>query len=102
MSGRRTPRRAVRVQSGATFRVSAAWDTSRVRPVEVLEIAREILPRRLVQKLTIVTVLVALTTGTFDDVVVWLVMEKAAAVFEDLRPILERLIEQSQTQPQTP
>jgi hypothetical protein len=71
-----------------------------MRPVEVLEIAREILPRPWVQKVSIVTVLILLTTGTFDDVIVWLVMEKAAARLGGLEPMLERLIEQSQTQPQ--
>jgi len=73
-----------------------------MRTVEAVELVGELLPRRWVRKAGIVVVLVLLATHKFEDVALWYVTEKAAAVQEDVAPVLQRLVEQAHTPPGTP
>ncbi len=87
----------------AIDRVSAEWHSSRMRSVEVLELASEMLPRRWVRRAGVIVVLALLASGTFNEPAGWYVREKAAALQESLvEPILERFIEQLATPSQTP
>ncbi|WP_298461361.1 hypothetical protein [uncultured Cellulomonas sp.] len=64
-----------------------------MRGSEIIELAADVLPRRVVRTVGSATLIVLVVTGTADDFARWFVLDRAAAVQEAVvTPMLERLM----------
>jgi len=68
-----------------------------VRSVEWIELGSEVLPRRWLRFLGLAVLLGLLVTGKAADFAQWFVMEKAAALQEQIAPAIERLTDRPGT-----